>query len=1146
MLRSTLLLSLATSALVANAHDHVHAPHGAGVAGLQFHENKGQWPANVLYRARTSGGAVFVERDAFTYVISAGGAHLVHGKPGAVAAPLRMHAYKVHFEGAMAQRQEGLERMPHYVNYFLGDDPAQWGTGVAAFAAVQLHELYPGIGMRIDGHAGLKYDWLVAAGADASRIVMRYEGQDALRVEGGLLYIETSAGQVIEQRPVAWQEVEGVRRSVLTHYALDNDRVGFEFPEGYDERYALVIDPVVVFSTYSGSSADNFGCTATYDETGHLYGGGSAFNVGYPVTVGVIQPGFGGGTIDMGISKFSPDGTALIWSTYVGGSSDDLPHSMVVNSSDELYILGTTGSSDFPVSVGCFDNSFGGGTAPPFGGSYVFTYFGGSDVAVIHLDATATSILGATYVGGDDNDGLNQYTPLLRNYGDPFRGEIIMDLQERPVVATSTASAGLFTTPGASQAALGGGLDAYIFQLDPTLSTMLWATYHGGSANDAGFGVQVSSTGEFYVTGGTQSTDLPVAGVPFSSTHNGAVDGYLARYSADGLTLLGTTFIGTPSFDQSYFVQLDVADNVYVVGQTTGSFPVTPGTYVNPNGSQFLQKFSGDLSTSLWSTRIGSTGVENISPSAFLVSVCGQIYFSGWAGSTNPAGGGVTSSSTIGLPVTVDAYQATTDGSDFYLMVLEPDAVALAYATFFGGTAAEHVDGGSSRFDKDGRVYQAVCAGCGAGTFPTTPGAWSSTDMGQNCNLGVFKIDFEQNVQVNIDANITSTGLCITDPIVLTAVGSATNWEWDLGDNSPSQVGTTIAHTYAAPGFYTVTLIGTNTGLCVASDTASLVIEVVAPLVMESLFEAVPTGDCDAFEVEFLNSSTGSDVFIWNFGDGDTSAVTNPVHPYASPGTYVITLGVVDLACGDTVFSSQQVEISVPGLVLELNSPEVLCDGQSVDLDAGAGFDAYLWSTGDPTMTITVTEPGDYTVEVTDGFCVGVDTISVIVSPPHPLLADLTVCPGDDALLTIPFDVDTAIWNTGATGPSLLVEAAGAYWFVGEDTFGCPVTDTADVSIATIVDAQVLVPNVFTPNGDGENDLFLVQGVQGASYDLAIYDRWGGKVFRSTVLSTGWNGRRNNSDGEVPDGTYFVIVTYKEFCSNDPEETHTGHVTLLR
>jgi gliding motility-associated-like protein len=1114
---------------------------------VQFHANKGQWPKQVLYRAVTPGGAVFIEPTGLTYVISSGGAHLAHGRAGYIPDQLRMHAYKVHFEGGVAASHQGTHRMEHYVNYFLGDDPSAWAGGVPVFAGVDLREVYPGIGVRIDGQTGLKYDWLVAPGANAAQIVMRYEGADKLAVNAGLLFVSTSAGQVVEQRPVAWQTVHGTRRPVECRYALKGETVSFDFPYGYDKRYPLVIDPVVVFSSYSGSTGDNFGFTATYDNGGHLYGGGMVRSPGYPLTVGVLQPNYGGGENDMAVSKFTPTGTALVWSTYIGGSSNEVPHSMVVNSNDELYILGTTNSTNFPVTTGCWLSSFQGGVSPPFPvTSYGFTYTTGSDIVVLHLNSDATALIGSTYVGGSGNDGLNQQTPTNRNYGDPFRGEIILDLEERPMVITSTASTDLFTTPNAVQASFGGSVDAYVFRMDPELSDILWATYYGGAGVDAGFGIQTSSTGEIYITGGTTSTNLPSAGIPANPGFQGGTDGFIARFNPSGAPLLSTTYVGTSGFDQSYFVQLNTADEVFVVGQTTGPYPITPGKYNNPNATQFLHKFSADLSTSLWSTRIGGAGSENISPSAFLVSNCGQIYFSGWAGSTNAFGSAGLFSSTDGLPVTSDAFQSTTSGSDFYLMMLELEAVALGYATFFGGNSAEHVDGGTSRFDKDGIVYQAVCAGCSQQSYPTTPGVWSNTNNSDNCNLGVFKIDFEQGVQVSIIANVSDLTICLDDAVTFDAVGSANTWIWDLGDGSPLVQGGQVTHQYETGGEYTVMLVGVDSLSCNLADTAYATVTVVAPQVMEPGFEAVPLSDCQGYSIEFFNTSFGGDSYLWNFGDGATSTQTNPVHAYTGPGTYTITLSVIDALCQNSVDTVQVVVLEPPTLEIELDPLAALCEGASVILDAGPGFDTYSWSTGATTPTITVSSVGTFSITVTEGVCTGSTSIEVVAQPVPPRAEDVITCPGQDALLSAPFAVNSIVWSSGDTTTSILADQAGDYWFVAVDTVGCTVRDTIAVTLITVEQSTAIIPNVFSPNGDGKNDTFQVDGLFLEEFNMEVLNRWGQTIYETDRADRGWNGGQNNTSDKAPEGTYFYVITFKDRCSSEPSTTRTGHVTLVR
>jgi gliding motility-associated-like protein len=1150
MIRPFLLVALLGAAfpILLLGHDHGSA--------LQFHENKGQWPGHVLYRTLTPGGAFYVERGGFTHLLYKGGLLEGHGDPDHVDTPLLMHAVKVTFEGGHAARGAGSHRMPHYVNYFLGNDPQQWGTGCAAFAQIGLEEVYPGVGLRVDGHNGLKYDWLVAAGADPSRIIMRYEGQDELSLSGGMLFMRTSAGDVIEQRPVAWQEIAGERVPVRCEFALRRDRVTFELPDGHDPQYPLVIDPVLVFASYSGSAANDWGTTATYDAAGHLYAGSMTFGTGYPVTTGVVQPTFMGG-IDMSISKFASNGTTLVWSTYLGGSATEVPHSLVVNSANELYILGTTSSTNFPTTTGAFQTSFQGGSFVSAVSSV--DYVNGSDMVVVRLNEMATSLIASTYVGGSGNDGLNSAPPLRHNYGDAMRGEIIMDHNEHPIVASCTNSANMPTTPGAAQPGHAGAMDAYLFRMDPELMAMEWATYHGGMNNDAAYSVQISSTGVIYATGGTVSNNLPVTSGAYSTTLNGMTDGFIARYAADG-ALLSSTYIGTAQYDQCFFVQLDEEDDVYVFGQTDkdGNYPVSPGVYSNAQATQFVHKLSPDLSTSIWSTRVGRNNVgmfngENLVPTAFLVSVCGQIYLSAWGGPTNSP----VPSTTTGLPVTPDAFQPMTNGGDFYLMVLEPQAVALNYATFFGGsTTNDHVDGGTSRFDKNGVVYQAVCAGCWAdNSFPTTPGAWSNTNNAGSgaCNLGVFKIDFEQAVQVGIQVQAPGeilTGqevtICVSVPITFSAVGTAGTWIWDLGIGEGEVTANAIDHTYAETGTYEVQLIGIDDASCNFSDTTYVTVVVQAPAALEPSFDPVVTSSCQGFQVQFNNTSTGSTEFSWQFGDGSTAIISDPAHAYQLPGTYEVILEMFDVICPASESIAFDLVLEPPVIEMDLDSPVALCEGDPVILDAGPGQQVYQWSTGAFTQSILVQDPGTYHVHVTDGICQGSDTIVVLDPPNYPPAEDLRACPGMDIQLMPPFETSSVIWNTGETTHAIVPELGGTYWFDAYDIHGCFFTDTMEVLIATQGDGIATIPNVFSPNNDLNNDVFMVTGLALEQFQMEIYDRWGTRVYSATEPTRGWNGGRNNTSDSMPEGTYFYMITFRDRCTNDPLTTHQGHVMLVR
>jgi gliding motility-associated-like protein len=1039
--------------------------HAAERPVATFTENRGQWPEQVLYRSLFPGGALFVEKNAFTFELVKGGPLAHHGHdPTEAEEPFQAHAYRVTFEGSQPARGEGRNVQAHYENFFLGKDASHWGTHCGVFGAVVLHDIYPGIDLRIDGAEGLKYEFRLKPGVDPSIIRMRFDGQDGLRLKDGSLVVRTTAGDVVEEAPVSWAPffdgIDNHRIHASSAYKLRGNTVSFDVKA--IKGLPLTIDPELTFGSYSGSTADNFGFTATYDNDGALYGGGIVFDLGYPTTLGVLQPSFAGLDIDIGLSKWSPDGTALEWSTYLGGSNNETPNSLVVNSVNELFVLAVTGSSNFPTTVGCYDATFNGGTPIPLTGGFVnlaggegYGFDFGTDIVVAHLSSDATTLIGSTYVGGAGNDGLNQSAALVHNYGDHFRGEIALDALERPVVASSTQSVDMPTTAGTAQQVFGGGdLDAILFRLSADLTSLQMATYCGGDQGDSGNGVQLSSTGDIYLTGGTASSNLPMVGSAFNNSNAGSIDGHVMRYSEAG-QLLGSTYIGTASYDQCFFVQLDTQDAVYVVGQTHGAYPVTPGKYTNTGSSQFIHKLATDLSTSVWSTVIGNgNGDEDISPSAFLVSNCQQIYFSGWGGSVNTFVN-ADLSTTIGLPVTADAYQPNTDGSDFYLMVLEPEAAALNYATFFGGgTSAEHVDGGTSRFDKNGNVYQAVCAGCnGNDDFPTTPGAWSNTNNSFNCNLGVFKFNLGQP-----EAFIAIDGpdvICVdgTVQFINNSVGG-TQQVWDFGDSNTSTA-FEPEHTYTDPGTYTVIMLLDDSSSCTPTDTGTIVIHVIAP--QEPTIDPIQP-ICDGATIQL--HAHGGYQFLWF----PTTGLSDPTSadPFVTADSSITYSVIVTDSCGvDT--ASIDVVVGIP--FGEACPDTLTCAGQPVPITA-IGGGTYAWSPAasldDPNVQTPLASPLDtteYVVTITtpEG-CIVLDTVvvNVEVDVPVPVVGDTAVCLGGSVQLLAQGGTSFA-WQpapgiTDLNIPDPVVTPQADQYFVVTMTNTCgSATDSAYVDVRQVI-----------------------------------------------------------------------------------------------
>jgi hypothetical protein len=490
---------------------------------------------------------------------------------------------------------------------------------------------------------------------------------------------------------------------------LKNNVVVFNFPQGYDPCYELVIDPLLIFSTFSGSTADNWGSTATPGENGTLYSSGitNHVNVGgtFPVTPGAFQTSYGG-LYDIAILKYDSIGSHKLYASYLGGSSNETPHSLVMDkASKDLIVMGTTSSSNFPTTTNAFDRSYNGGS--PLS-TFVIPFPNGSDIIISRISQHGDALLSSTFLGGTANDGLNPAGPLVRNYGDNMRGDIITDADGNIFISSVTSSTNFPVANSFNLTYGGGATDAVLLKVKADLSIVEWGAFLGGSGYDASHTIKLDKDGNLYAAGGTTSTNFPVTLGAYQSAFAGDTDGWIAHVEKNGSSILQSTFTGTIAYDQVYFTDLSSDGEVYVYGQTNGNMLVTPGVYNNPHSGQFLQKFSSELNTLIFSTVFGSgIGIPNISPTAFLVNDCNNIYMSGWGGNVNSSRN-YWQSNTTNMPITLDAFQRTTHGSDFYFIVLTDDASELLYATYLGGNQSSiHVDGGTSRFDKSGIIYHA-------------------------------------------------------------------------------------------------------------------------------------------------------------------------------------------------------------------------------------------------------------------------------------------------------------------------------------------------------------------------------------------------------------------------------------------------------
>jgi gliding motility-associated-like protein len=1143
---------------------------------MRFISNEGQWPKEVTHRAELPGAFVWMERGAVVIdrydaeLVAKAHANIAFDPTKEIGGSLRHHALRLRFLSATLEaRTSSRLLLPGRYNYFLGNDPSHWGHNSRAYAEVTLHSVAPGCDAVFrEGRTGLKYDLVLSPGSDPAGIRFTYEGAEKMLLRDGALLVNTSLGRLVERIPLAYQEVNGERTPVSCTYVLTDGVVGVK-PGPYDPALPLIIDPTLSFATFSGSVSNNFGYTATFDNAGFLYAGSTAFGNEYPTTMGAYSTTWAGGTTDIAITKYDTTGTFLVWSTYLGGNAAEMPHSLIVDGNDQLHVLGTTASANFPTSTSAFDNSFAGGTAfTPAG--LGLSYPNGSDMILAKLSADGSQLLASTLLGGSGNDGLNSAPALKFNYADEVRGEVLLDPLGNVWVVSCTQSTNMPVTPAAAQPSFGGGShDGYVARFDPFLSQLQYASYIGGSNADATYAGELDPSGRLYVCGGSSSADLPISSGAVNPAFNGgAADCFVARFEASGNAIDRLTYWGSSAYDQAYFVELDGPGSVYLFGQTSAPAGqlIFNAPYNVPSGGQFITKMSADLDVVQISSRVGSgDGTPDISPTAFLVDVCDKIYTSGWGSSAGGLGGQLT---TAGLPVTPSAIQTTTTGHDLYLAVFDIDMTALDYATYYGGpTSPEHVDGGTSRFDRRGRVYQSVCAGCqGNSDFPTTPGAWSATNNSGGCNNGVVKLDFDSPLVIaNFSAPDTA---CAGSTIPFTNLsGGATGHQWDFGDGGSSSA-VSPTHTYASPGVYTVTLVADNPLTCNGTDAVSRTVRVedAAPSII-AMNDTLLCGPLDGFML-VANSFGTTDNFTWsssasftdvlNASQQDSTAFISP----ALSGTYHVRGGTVP-ACRTT----DSVTVTVSLAQVAVVGDSLVCSGDTAMLqvlgaDAGSTI---LWEPnveilegqGTPTASVAPLETTGYGVGITSpegcswngtiivsvssiaSGSVGASVDQNIVSPGT--VVTLTATPGSG----VSYDWSPAelVSDPSSATPTATVESTTTFVVTVSDGI-CSKSDSVTVTVYDAVcgEPDIFVPNSFTPNNDGANDRLFVRGRNITELEFLVFDRWGEKVFETNDLNIGWDGTFKGE--EVGPAVFVYHLTAK--CLDGQEYFTKGNVTVIR
>ena len=995
---------------------------------IWFYTNSGQWDKNVLFKTPLGIGDFYIDKQGFTY-------GLVEKNPIGHSddhqhkrinkddnEKIRYDVVKTSFIGAHFENHKTFTKSDHYHNYFLGSDSSTWKGNIYGFKKIEISSIYENISMIIEStDKSIEYSFIVEKNQDPSIIKMKIDGcQKSYIGKDGNLYIQTRFGDILNKKPSAWvlDEQTGLKKMLDIEFELENSILSYKINDKYDTKQRLFIDPEIIFSSFSGSIADNRGFTATPDQNGDLIAGGVAFGMGYPTKSGSYDLDFNGGetsytdeqnntytlahsAVDLTISKFNSKGDDLLFSTFIGGSGNETPHSMVCDKNNELYIFGATSSLNFPIPSNAYDKSFNGGELPA---KRTNIFLPKTDIFVLRLNANGSSLKAATYIGGSKNDGISD-SALCYNSGDEFRGEIIVSADNNIVVSSNTNSSD-FPTVNPFQSSLKGYQDAVIFKLTPNLDQLIWSSYFGGNDLETGNAIQSADDGSLYVTGATTSQELSFQNGNQSSYSGGHSDGYIIKLTGNKPTIKSGTFIGSDSYDQGFFVQLDKANNVFIYGQSEGNLPISSGKYGVANSGQFIRKYSNDLKTLFWNTTFGTgSGFVDLSPTAFSVSTCGEIYISGWGGIKNRLYSKATNSTTVGLEVTNDAFQNQTNGNNFYVAVLGEDATKLSYATYMGGlsNANNHVDGGTSRFDKRGGIFQAVCAGCGSvrDGFSTTPNVFSPYNLADSngCNLAAFEFDLKGSIsKISVDDSV----YCTNDTThFLNLSINCDVFKWDFGDGETSTEKEPI-HKYKQPGKYLVKLIGNDSkSTCSVPDTAD--VEITIYNKNNKIINPISTV-CKGSEITLTAPEEG--VYNWKpsdlFNPSDQPSVTTTLNKD-------ITIELhIEKGC-------RNIDISYPYQLLKNNLGQKqfyqVCKGTSVELKVSGGTE-YLWEpntflnkTNGETVISTPTDSITYFInKKVSNNCNITDTIRLeVINKEKSLFTDsiLNLCLNQGKIITV-------------------------------------------------------------------------------------------------------------------------------------------------
>jgi gliding motility-associated-like protein len=1101
--------------------------------GITFAANKGQWNDSVLYKASLPGGALFVTPAGPVYAFAAqDDLDRIHEQaisqnvdPEGI---VRHHAYRFTFlNGRVSANIIPSSKLNYYENFFLGNDTSKWAHEVPHFRHLVQSEVFPNIDLVYKAEGlDFKYDLIVKPGGKVSDIQLQLEGASAQIDTKGNLVITTSVNTVVEEAPLVFQIKQGDTLFIPARYKFEKGVLSFDLAK-YDKKLPLIIDPSLAFATYSGATTSNFySYTSTYDYDGNTIIGALAYGPGWPTQMGAYSNSFSGGT-DAAIMKLTSDGTQRLFATYLGGSSVDAPQSLIASDINDIYIVGTTMSTNFPLTAGAYQTTFGGGV----------------DIFVARINSLGTQLSASSYLGGNGGDGQNVIVSAVNN-ANKSPSVAAYNAHDRSIWFVSTTMSLNFPITSNAMSNTYTPIAAVLVQMDSTLSQLMYSSYFNFNGDVFFNDIKVSAHNAIYLAGLTGATDAATVGAFRSTFQGGDKDGIVVKFNPNTKTISKASYLGTNANDNAMKLALTAdGSSIYIAGNTEGNYLTTANTLQVPSAKNYIQQLDSNLTTSIAAASFGSTDPLLISD--ITIHPCAGVGIAGMKYNNS-------------FPITPDAY---AQSGEFWMGNISSDLTSLNYGTYYGYNGHTHT--GTFRFDNHGNIHHSVCDV--AGNFVTSPNAWSPTKLTSGFDMISFRFNV-LDVDLSLDfelQNIADTSSCA--PAAIEFQNNSQNYDtytWYFGDGD-SSTAFAPSHTYTVPGLYKVVLVGTNE-LCgeVAKDSLFIRVKekaVIRPFVTDSIRcwnPASITFSLDSVQLAHLlpyyqihwlpqQALLGP--------DGGITAQMNHQAANTQIDIFFQALPHQEYCLSDTMASIHLLYYDSLQLSLSpINS--TICKGDSVLLKA-AGAQGYDWHpleqlrlVDDSTAIVSPEASSGYLVTMWDENGCGyykMATVNILPVDEVDAGPDIVSRVGEEVVLKGSSNAAHFYWEhqqqsyfANVLRPSLVVSEDATYILVAQNENGCMSRDTMDIFVS-----DVGMANAFTPNGDGLNDVFypIPMNSKAEMIHFGVYNRYGQCVFYTRKLNEGWNGFFQNKQCDA--AVYFYYVEYK---IGEKHYKIKGDVTLIR